>query len=87
MIQKTGKMIETEQTIVVCDLCKRDTTARMLDGENCIELSGKFSAGFGYYSNRDGEQVSFDMCSDCTTVVENMLRQKWPDLPPVKHYI
>ena len=81
MIQKTGRKTEIEETIVICDFCKANTTARMLDDHDCIEHSGQVSALFGYYSHRDGQKFSFDMCSNCATEVEKILREKWPNLP------
>ena len=83
MIQKTGKMIEVEGTFVICDFCKKDTTARMLDDHDCIEHVGQVWANFGYYTHRDGDRFAFDMCSDCATEVEKTLREKWPNLPVV----
>jgi len=85
MIQKTGKMSEIEETVVICDFCKRDTTSRMLDNKNGIEHAGQFWCGYGYYSKRDGDKLSLDMCCECATEVENLLRDKWPNLPKTEN--
>lgn len=87
MIQKTGKKIEVEEKIVICDFCKRDTTARMLGEQTSIEHSGKISITYGYYSHHDGQMFDWDLCSDCAVQVEDLLRTKYPNLPPRQDYI
>lgn len=84
---KTGNKIEVEETIIVCDFCKRDTTERILDDNKSIEHSGQIWMNFGYYSHRDGDKLSWDMCCDCASEIENMLRDKWPTLPPSENIL
>lgn len=87
MIQKTGKMIEKEETITICDFCKRDTTSKMLGDNKSIEHSGQIYANFGYYSHRDGDSFRFDMCSDCATKIEKLLRANYLDLPATTNHL
>lgn len=53
---------ESELETVVCNKCKK-----VLKVENGILKEGCFHAdyAFGYFSNRDGQEHSFDLCEEC----------------------
>jgi len=89
MIKKTGKMIEEEEQYRECDFCNQPMgdSSLLQQGQLPLEHSGKIDFTFGYYSHRDGEQLNLDVCSECSTEIEKMLRDKWPNLPKPIDYI
>lgn len=89
MKKKTGKMTEKEEEYHECDFCKKPmgNNSLLKEGELPLEQSGKISFVFGYYSRRDGEELILDVCSECATDIEKMLRDKYQNLPAVKEYI
>lgn len=52
----------TELAHVICNCCKKE-----LRLENGIIKEGVYAGNqeFGYFSNKDGELHSFDLCEDC----------------------
>ena len=86
MIFNTGKKIQVDEKIVICDFCKREMKNKNEQGDTILEDAGSVYASFGYYSNkRDGDKFNFDMCCDCATEVEKILRDKWPNLPKTEN--
>lgn len=51
-----------ELAAVICNKCKKE-----LNVENGILKEGCFMGDiqFGYFSNKDGEKHSFDLCEEC----------------------
>lgn len=53
---------ETRLNSVVCNCCKKEFLVENgILKDECIHISHDF----GYFSNRDGETQSFDLCEDC----------------------
>ena len=53
---------ETELAAVVCNCCKKELLVENgILKEECIHVTHDF----GYFSKRDGETQSFDLCEDC----------------------
>ncbi len=53
---------ETKLAAVVCNCCKKELLVEKgILKEECIHVSHDF----GYFSKRDGETHSFDLCEDC----------------------
>ncbi|MDR2889279.1 MAG: hypothetical protein LBV33_05505 [Lachnospiraceae bacterium] len=61
---KTGADSQPKEEIftIICNKCKK-----VIKVENNIVKEGLFSAAykFGYFSNKDGETHSFDLCEEC----------------------
>lgn len=57
---KTRECKETDQ--IVCNCCKKKIP--VADGH---AMEGVFSVDYtwGYFSNKDGEKHSFDLCEEC----------------------
>ena len=53
---------ENEISKVFCNQCGKELTV-----ENGYVMDGSFAVdyGFGYFSNKDGEKHSWDLCDDC----------------------
>lgn len=53
---------ETELATVICNNCKKELMV-----ENGILKEGCFAVNttFGYFSEKDGQNHSFDMCEEC----------------------
>lgn len=53
---------ETKLTTVICNCCKKELLVENgILKDECIHISHDF----GYFSKKDGETQSFDLCEDC----------------------
>lgn len=53
---------ETKLMAVVCNCCKKELLVENgILKDECIHISHDF----GYFSKKDGETQSFDLCEDC----------------------
>ena len=53
---------ETKLATVICNCCKKELLVENgILKEECIHILHDF----GYFSQRDGETQSFDLCEDC----------------------
>lgn len=53
---------ETKLAAVICNCCKKELLVENgILKDECIHISHDF----GYFSKRDGETQSFDLCEDC----------------------
>ncbi|MCM1263396.1 MAG: hypothetical protein NC313_11815 [Butyrivibrio sp.] len=53
---------ETKLTAVICNCCKKELLVENgILKDECIHISHDF----GYFSKKDGETQSFDLCEDC----------------------
>lgn len=62
LIEKEMNERENELAAVVCNCCnKKLPVENGILKEECIHITHDF----GYFSKRDGETHSFDLCEDC----------------------
>lgn len=64
--KKTGKLKS-----IYCNLCGKE-----INMENNIVTEGVFSANqnWGYFSNKDGQADSFDLCEECYNSITEKFR-------------
>ncbi len=53
---------KTELSAVICNHCKKELLVENgILKEGCLDIN----ASFGYFSKKDGQNHSFDLCEDC----------------------
>lgn len=74
---------QTDIVTIICNKCKKE-----VEVENNIIKDGMVSIDtvFGYFSNKDGEKHSFDLCEEC---YDKMITgfQIYPEIQEVKELL
>ncbi len=72
MRQFTGRKLEYNEEIVVCDFCGKPCNASPTN-QNGLEQSATLNFDFGWFSNRDGDNWSWDACNICADRLAGIL--------------